>query len=179
MAETYSSKVVFASTAEQISRLLQLDQGTAESWEPDDLRSMARHQMAAPLDFDLGSSKLNEPRQKSPGVALTNAARSEINTFEDLFTHSHPPLELLKLSQKFFKQNVAMHPKGSVEQKVAYLFYLLSIVVARVRAGVKISKLTDDEQRQAIKSMMGQPWVDDEIKELLAEGRKRLASAAG
>ena len=60
-----------------------------------------------------------------------------------------------------------------------YLFYLLSIVVARVRYGANISKLTNLQQLQTINSIVKQPWVENQIRELLAEGRRRISSELG
>ena len=97
----------------------------------------------------------------------------------DLFTNRNPPLDLLKLSQKFFKHRLALEPHDSIHQKVSYLFYLMSIVAARVRCGVNISKLTNQQQLQTINSIVKQPWVQDQIRELLAEGRRQISSELG
>jgi len=177
MTETYSSKVVFASTPEQVSKLLQLDETNSEQWGPEDLRAMVRHRMATPLQFDLAGLELSELQKRTAAAFLTEASGSGIRTFGDLFQTPHPPLELLKLAQKFFKQNVARYTKGSPDQKVAYLFYLLSIVVAKIRNGKEISNLSRDELLHNVQSMMKRPWVDELTRELLAAGRRRISSA--
>jgi hypothetical protein len=176
MKKLYASELVTSSTPEQISKLLQLDQATPEQWRPEDLRAMVRHQMSAPLEFDLGTVKLSQLDQKTGAESLTDAARSDIKSFGDLLQSDRPPLELLKLSQKFFKQNVAASSKGSMEQKIAYLFYLLSIVAARTRLEVKTSKLSDKELLNGIQSMVNGTWIDDQVRELLEDGRRRITS---
>jgi len=168
--------MVSRSTPEQLSVLLKLDPKTSESWGTQDLRALISHQMAAPLDFDLGSVKLSQAQQQTATESLTEANKSNIRTFGELFHAPHPPLELLRLSQKFFKQNFTNSPKDSPEQKVAYLFYLLSIVAARIRTGVNISKLPDEQQLKVIESLMKRSWVEERIRKLLVEGRKRISS---
>src|SRR6266571_3662048 len=161
MAESYSSKVVFKSTPEQVSKLLRMDETSVEPWQPEDLRAMVRHQLSAPVEFDVRSVKLSQLEQDTLNRSLRDPPRSGIWTFADLFYSLHPPVELLRFSHKFFKQNVSNSPKGSPNQKLAYLFYLLSIVVARIRAGVRISKLPDDELLRSIQSVINRHWLDE------------------
>jgi hypothetical protein len=163
-----------SSTVEQVSALLRLDESASEKWEAEDLRQMVQHQMAAPLEFDLCSVKLSEAEQQMAAELLNTAGSSGTTTFGDLFRSPTPPLELLRLSQKFFKTNLTSHRDGSPEYKVAYVFYLLSIVAARVRHGVKISRLPDKDLLHVIKSVAGWSWIDEEIRQLLAEGKRRI-----
>ena len=176
MKKLYATDLLFTSTPEQVSRLLKLDQTNSESWHAEDLRSMVRHQMAAPLSFDLGSIPLSPAEQKTAAETLAQATRSDIPTFGDLFQTEHPPIELLKLCQKFFKQNAMSHPKGSPEQQVGYLFYLLSIVTARVRTGINPSKLSDADQLHGIQSILDRAWIDEPIRQLLVQGQRRIAA---
>jgi hypothetical protein len=176
MKKLYASDMLTSSTPEQVSKLFQLDQATPEQWRPEDLRAMVRHQMSAPLEFDLGTVKLSQLEQKTAAESLTDAARSDIKSFGDLLSTDRPPLELLRLSQKFFKQNVASSSKGSPEQRIAYLFYLLSIVAARTRLKVKTSKLSDMELLNGIQSMVNRTWIDDRVRALLEDGRRRIAT---
>jgi hypothetical protein len=175
MKKLYATDIVSSSTPEQVAKLLQLDQTTPEPWSPEDLPAMVRHQMSAPLEFDLGSVKLSQLEQKTITELLTGAAGSGVKTFGDLLRSDKPPLELLKLSQKFFKQNVTSTSKGSPEQKVAYLFYLLSIVAARIRLGVKTSKLSDKELLKGIQSIVSRSWINDQVRELLEDGQRWIA----
>src|SRR6266536_2452639 len=176
MAESYSSKVVFRSTPEQVSKLMRLDETASEPWRPEDLRAMVRHQLSAPVEFDVRSLRLSQPEQGILNSSLREAPRSGIRTFVDLFYSPHPPVELLRLSQKFFKEQLTRHPTVSPEHKIAYLFYLLSIVVARNRTGVKISKLTDQQLHQSVKAMADKPWVDEQVRKLLTEACQRTTS---
>jgi len=176
MKKSYASEVVFLSTPEQISQLLHLDEKKPEPWREEELRDMVRHQMSASLEFDLSSVHVNEPESKIISKSFIFAAQSEMRTFDDLFRNPNPPVELLRLSQRFFKQKVKESPKDSAEHKCSYLFYLLSIVVARIRCNINICRLTDEEQLHAINSMMKRFWVvDDRIRELLGDCQKRIS----
>jgi len=170
MNETYSTRIMFLSTDEQVSKLMDLGR------ETQDPTALQQHQMDSPINFDLGTVRESELQRKKTTESFAEATRSSIKTFRDLFTNRNPPLDLLKLSQKFFKHRLALEPHDSINQKVSYLFYLMSIVVARVRCGVNISKLTNQQQLQTINSIVKQPWVQDQIRELLAEGRQRISS---
>jgi hypothetical protein len=173
MTPSYSTKVIFLSSNEQITKLIRLGQETA------DPTALVQHQLDAPLDFDLSTVKLDETRQKKASDSLIQANDSRIKTFRDLFTNPELPpqlLGLMKLSKNYFKQRIASEPEGSPAREVFYLFYLLSIAVARIRWDINISKLTDQQQLQAIRSIMGQPWIDGQIRELLAEAREVLRS---
>src|SRR5215471_10011388 len=138
MEESYSTRLVFKSTAEQVSKLMRLDETRSEVWQTDDLAAMVRHQLAAPLELDLDGRHDTEKRRDA-GNSDGDLAQPELRTFGDLFGATRPPLDLLQRSQKFFKQQLAERAKNSPDRKVSYLFYLVSIVVARMRAGARIS----------------------------------------
>jgi hypothetical protein len=176
MKKSYAAVVVSTSTPGQLSKLLRLSPKTSESWQPEDLRAMVLHQMSALLAFDLGSLKLSPPGQTTASESLEAAARSDIKTFADLFQSPHPPIELLRLSHKFFKEQVTGHRQDSPEHKIACLFYILSIFVARLRLEVKISRLTDEELLRSVNSMIDRPWVDERVRGLLGDGRRRMSS---
>ncbi len=173
MNESYSTRIMFLSTDAQVSKLMELRRKT------QDPAALLQHQMESPLNFDLGTVMVSELQRKKTTESFAEATRSSIETFRDLFTNRNPPLELLKLSQKFFKHRLALEQGESINQKVFYLFYLLSIVTARVRCRVNISKLTNEQQLRTIKSIVKQTWVGDQIRELLAEGQRRISSELG
>jgi hypothetical protein len=165
--QAYSTRVMFLSTEEQISKLIKL--GT----DREDPRILVEHQLDSPLDFALVTIRLSDSNQKKTNDSLAEATRAGINTFRDLFTSPSPPLELLKLAQKYFKQKLGQR-QVSVEQQAFYLFYLLSILVARIRCRANISRLSEIEQLRAAEALERRPWVDQDLKRLLAEARKSI-----
>src|SRR3989442_3934787 len=92
MKKSYAEQMVSTSTPAKLSVLLKLDPKTSESWGTEDLRALIRHQMAAPLEFALGSVKLSQAQQQTATESLTQASRSNIATFGDLFQIPKPPL---------------------------------------------------------------------------------------
>ena len=67
----------------------------------------------------------------------------------------------------------------SSEWQVAYLFYLLSILVAGVRVP-EVSALTPGNLLTGIEWTLSRDWVDDKTKKTIASARQRLqARAAG
>ena len=56
MANFDSLQAVFKSRAEQLSKIMSLDETTPDAWTEEDLPAMLRHQMSAPLEFDLRNS---------------------------------------------------------------------------------------------------------------------------
>ena len=164
-----SYDVVFSSTPEQMGRILKLEEQSSEAWSADDLRAMVQHQLSTPLEFDLGGVRLSPQQRQAAIQALTAATRAGIKTFGDLFQNRQPPISVLKLSHKFFKPDISSSANLPQESKVAYLFYLTSIVVARIRCRERIAKLTEEQLLQGIKSMLALPWIDEGLRSLLSE----------
>lgn len=167
------AKAVRRGNAAQLSKLLELEPATPDAWAGRDLPAMLRHQYAASLEFDLGSPKLARRAAWSRKLLLGDAAGGGIRCFADLLCHPEPPLELLKLSKEFFKARTRLCKKSSPEWKVAYLFYLLSIVVAGERASL-LSKLSPADLLKGIGWAVKQGWVDERTRKLVLSARKRL-----
>lgn len=137
--------------------------------------AMVQHQMSAPLQIELERLGLPMAEQQGLAAALSEATRASITTVGDLFQNPEPPLKLLELSKSLFKQRIAKAPKESPQHRLYYVFYLLSIVAARVRQNTNISKLTDTQQLQAIDSMSKRAWIGEAARELLAAAREKIA----
>ena len=173
MIEFDPSKAVRRSSAAQLSKIMELDPATPEVWTGQDLPAMVRHQFAASLEVDLGSVKLTGGIARSRKQALTEAAAAGIKCFEDLLFQREPSLELLKLSKEFFKARTRLCQKSSPEWRAAYLFYLLSIIVAGERAP-RLSTLSSADLLKGSAWALKQGWVDEKTKELILSARKRL-----
>ena len=150
---------------------MDLDEATPGAWSEQDLPAMLRHQLSAPLEFDLSSLEVKGAEVRARDKTLTAAAKERIKSFGDLLFHPEPPLVLLKLSKEFFKKRTQDCKKDSSEWKIAYLFYLLSILVAGTRAP-KISALTHGDLLKGVKWALGQKWVNERTRALLAKARE-------
>ncbi len=173
MAESDSSRAIFNSSPEQLTKLMNLDETTPDEWNEQDLAAMLCHQMSAPLNFDLSSVELKTAKAKTRDETLTSAAKQRIKSFKDLLFHPEPPLDLLRLSKYFFKRRTKTCKKGSPEWQVGYLCYLLSILAAGSR-GAQVSSLAPGELRRAIRRALDEKWVDERTKQLLSQAFQSL-----
>ncbi|HEY5910616.1 MAG TPA: hypothetical protein VJA21_08440 [Verrucomicrobiae bacterium] len=173
MTEFDPSKAVRQGNAAQLSKIMELDPTTADLWTGRDLPAMLRHQLAASLEFDLGSFKLAGPAVRNRKHALAEAAAAGVRSFADLLFRPEPPFELLKLSKEFFKARTQVCHKSSPEWKVAYLFYLLSILAAGEHAPT-LSTLPSADLFRAAGWALKQTWVDEKTRERILAARKRL-----
>ena len=147
-------------------KIMSVDEATPDAWNEQDLAAMLRHQLTAPLEFDLSAVELKGRQAKNREETLTGAAKERIRTFEDLLFHREPPLELLRLSKQLFKRRLRECKKYSPEWNVAYLFYLLSILAAGDRAS-RISWLTPSELRKGIKWALERRWINEKTRQFL------------
>jgi hypothetical protein len=162
MAELNSKQATLTGNAPQLARLLGATEPDAGCWLPEDLPDLLRCQWDAAIDFDLAHTP-SENRRKT----LAGAAQLRIRTFGDLLRHPTPSLAILKLAKEFFKTKAGGVRNQRPECDIAYLFYMLVILVARNRLGEKISRLTDSELERGIKWSLRQTWVQGEARELM------------
>jgi hypothetical protein len=99
-----------------------------------------------------------------------------VRTFEDLFHHPAPPIELLRSVKDFAKAN-RNHPARALPNEIATLLYFASIAVARTRCGRRITSLGEKEILAGIAWALAQDWVDSRTKSLLREGVQRGGAA--
>jgi len=176
MAKFNPSTAVSDCSSSRLLHLINLNESNSDEWQPDDMVAMLDHQYRAPLAFDLSAVETGRREAKARDQSLTQGAAARIKTFEDLFFHPEPPLPLLKLTKEFFKQRTQTHKKDSAEWQLAYLFYLLSILVSRMR-GANISALSAGELVDAIKWGSSRGWVDEKTKALLVSARQFLQAS--
>jgi hypothetical protein len=138
------------------------------NWRAEDLGSMLRHQLDAPLRYDLRLAHpgTHETRRLERQLAL--AQTKGLQTFRDLFLADAPPVELLRWVKDFFKQRCGAHPERRPEQQVAYVLYLLSLVSAEHRCHCRITRLSAGELAKAAAWAAAQPWVEPQLKEVLS-----------
>jgi hypothetical protein len=155
----------------KLAGVMGLGESPARAWRPEELAAVFKHQMAAPICVDLaglGSGTAARVR------TLTDATGLLLKSFEDLFLHPNPPLELLVLVKEFGKRNRA--GAGSViPHELATMLYYLSIAAAMVRWGERISSLSAEEVGRGLEWCCGQAWIDSRSRELLRAARERVA----
>jgi len=150
---------------ERLSEMLSVGPDDGRLWQPEELAAVFRHQMAAPIVFDLGAFEQGFAARLK---GLTEAQGLLVKSFGDLLHHPQPPLELLRLTKEFAKAN-REHPASLLPKEVATALYYSSIAVALVRCGKRISRLADRDLTQGWAWILEQNWIDDQTKGLVRQ----------
>ena len=170
MSELDSSAAVFKSRATSLAALMEAGSEQARLWGPDELVAIFRHQMSAPVLVDLGGF--------DPGTAVRLKTLSEaqgllLKSFSDLFHHSSPPIELLRLTKEFAKANMD-RPESGLPTEIVSVLYYTSIAAALVRLDARISQLNEADLRHGLLWAREQAWVDEETKALLLAALEKI-----
>ena len=158
-----------------LAKLMETDASTGPGWEPGDFGAMLRHQLTAPVPFELGV--------QAPAVAARLKARAEaqgllLKNLDDLFHHPNPPIELLEMTKDFAKA-ISAHPNASIPPEVAAVLYYASIVVAELRCGRRITMLSDALLIDGLKFVLSNDWLDERTRAILQEGVDFLQRSSG
>jgi hypothetical protein len=152
----------------RLANLLAVDGSGPGSWTQAEYADMLRHQLAAPLSFDLETlTSAGEPT-----VAAMVASCNEhepLVTFQDLLQHPRPPIELLCLAKEFAKSSRS-NRRGTLPPEVATVLYLATLAVALLRHGQRIAHQDDAGLRKGLQWALNQAWIDDRVRQLFAEG---------
>ena len=173
MSEFDSAGTLAKSPPKSLAAFLAAGEERARLWQPEELGAIFRHQMSAPILVDLGGL---EPAAAARLKTLTQAQSLLLTSFQDLFVHPVPPIELLTLTKDFAKSNMDQ-PDSSLPNEVAAVLYYVSIATAWVRLDKRISQLGDAELKRGLEWAKGKPWVEPQIQVLLDEALQKLAHA--
>jgi hypothetical protein len=143
----------------RLSRILAAD--GVGLWRQDEMGSILRHQLSAPLETDL---------------ATADAATVPRMTFGELLHHPHPPVEVLRRVKGFAKACKVVSD-GPLPSEVATVLYFATIVVARLRCGQRISELDDEALRIGTEWARAQKWVDEPTRSIFDEAAAKWAAA--
>jgi len=154
---------------ESLAEIMDLGAGD-ELWKPEELAAILRHQLSAPVEFDLSFLDIGPARTLD---TLHSLQGPPIASFRDLLHHPCPPIELLELTKEFSKV-YGNRPEAPLPEQIAALLYVLSIVVALTRCRRRITKLDDQGLRRRLEWALAQFWVDDPTRELLREGYQAI-----
>lgn len=167
----------------RLADLIDLDPQPERPSGPADLAGLLRFQLAAPLEADLErlgpglchrmAAKAAAGSRRPPGKGSDRAAGpvdaggvQPFNTFADLLAHPEPPLELLDLVKQFAKRS-RQDAGGHLPTEIAAVLYSVSIGVALLRRGTRISGLSADELRSGIEWARAQTWARPALGDLL------------
>ena len=157
----------------RLAEMLALDGRAGQVWRAEELAAILRHQLDAPLEFDLGDLS-------SEYAAIAHAAGDAGRlrwavSFAELLRHPRPPLPLLERAKRFAKA-CRNHPDGPLPVEVATVLYFACIVVARLRCdgAPRISALDDAALVEGMSWALSQDWLDERTRELFNGASARL-----
>jgi hypothetical protein len=148
-----------------LAQFLDVEDSPRRIWPAEELDAILRHQLATPVQLDLESAgsafkaKLYTlPTKQQPGKL----------TYAELFHHPSPPPDLLRLVKQFAKAS-RVRGESVLPPEIATVLYLASIVVARLRCGLRISEQSDESLLYGIQWVLDQRWVDGETHKLFQQ----------
>ncbi len=170
MDETDSTNTIFLSGPAGLARILAQDQPGASLWAMEEMRAMWEHQLRTPIETDLGmvqSPTADNDSQPKPATAC--AAKS----FRELLHDPNPPWALLKKAKDFAKQTHKEAEDSQLKEIAAALYYA-SYAAGMTRRGKKLGGMGKLELREGFEWALGRTWLDEQTKELIAEGRQLI-----
>jgi hypothetical protein len=150
------------------------DGGSQAHWRPDELGEILKHQIEAPLVFDLGTVEgqfTDDP--SGPAEAAVESDASRVSSFGELFLHPRPPLPLLRLTKRFAKTS-DRRKANPLPEEVATVLYYAAIVAALLRHGERISRVSDSTLGMGVDWVLQQPWVAGPLRGLFEEARAAI-----
>ena len=172
---TAPHKTAFDTDRRQLATLLDLSPDAGRLWRDEELGSLLRHQMTAPMQVDL----INLERGLALKVrTLAEAQGLTLKSFGDLLAHPNPPVELLKITKDFAKA-CRLSPRSPVPHEIASVLYFASIAAAMVRCRRRITGLTNDALAEGFRLVLSQPWLDAPTRALTEESLQFLNTQAG
>jgi hypothetical protein len=163
------SKVIHLAASRNLAKLLDPTGDSPTIYHGANPATVLRHQLAAPLADELSSPICGAEGRAEPLVGLDPS----LETFDDLFHHANPPLDLLKRTKNFAKSCRA-NP-DLLPPEVSTVIYYAALVLARQHHGVSITELPDELLEQGIKWALAQSWLDERTKSIFRRGIERVS----
>jgi len=154
-----------------LAQFLAVDDVPRRLWSDNELGAILRHQLSTSVQIDLESAGAVF---HSRLTALPVDQRPGNLTYEEVFRLTAPPLELLNLLKQLAKSS-RVRGESVLPPEIATVIYLTSIVVARLRLGIRISEQSDESLLHGIQWVIDQPWVDEKTRALFREAKTYYA----
>ena len=154
------------STDESIKTVLEFANSEDTKWSAQDLAAILNHQLSAPL---LSELKITLKISAKDVESLSRFVDVGIDSFGDLFCHPKPPLELLKMVKEYSKAHRG-HPSCLLPKQICSVLYYVSIVMANVRCGERITTLDDSMIQEGLKWAINQDWIDENMQKVFLQG---------
>jgi hypothetical protein len=141
-------------------------------WQPAELATMLRHQLAASVAGDLQQLS-PDLAKRFDGVKEPSADPASKLIYAALFTNPTPSLEALQVVKDFSKRAIA-EKDGPLPEEIGAALYYASIAAALLRLDKRISGLDDATLKIGLNWALAQPWMDVSLAVLFRELLPRL-----
>jgi hypothetical protein len=168
MSESDSDPTMFFSRPEGLARILSLDDEETELWSPEEMKAMWLHQMATPLEIELGTIT------PAPASGVQEGPFSG-KTFRDLLSHPEPPLRLLEMTKEFSKRTLKESDDKQLKEIASGLYYA-SYAAALTRCGRSLGSLKDHHLVAGFSWALERPWLDEQTRTLITQAVKQVAA---
>jgi hypothetical protein len=138
-------------------------------WSTEELAFIWRHQLAAPLEFDLGSLSWDA----AATIEALGGGVAPVRSIQDLIHDPAPPLELLRLLKDFARFQ-RVDPGSAYPQEVAVALYFAAIAMALAQLNRRISRMDDARLCRGLEWMTRRSWIDQRTRELATEAMRRV-----
>ncbi len=135
----------------RLSYLMGMEDKIEPLWREDELHAVFAHQLATPIGVDLQLARDG----------------SDTTTFGDVLFGSASELTALQAIKQFAKEQTVEGVQPMLPKSVAGVLYICSIAAVRVHLEQSITTLSDDNLRTKLEWCLGQPWIDDQTRQLL------------
>ena len=166
---------IFDTDPRRLAEFMDSCRSVENSWRPEDLAAIFRHQMSAPVQFDLS---ILDPRLGEQVRLLAASQGLVLKSFRDLFQHPNPPLKLLEMVKDFAKR-AASSADSPLPREIATVLYYTAIAAAEIRCHARMTKLPDEELRRGLEWAICQSWLDNETRKLLSDALPIRKDAQG
>ncbi|HZK79572.1 MAG TPA: hypothetical protein VFC46_00860 [Humisphaera sp.] len=150
----------------RLAGMFDLGKASLRPWQPDELRAVLKHQLSAPVEFDLGMMDAGSAARLK---TLAAAQRLLVSSVYDLLHHPQPPIELLEMLKDFARSH-RQHRDSPLPAEISTLLYYAAILVARLRCRRRITDLNDAVVVQGVEALIKCDWLDAATRALLQEG---------
>ncbi len=162
---------IFDSDPRELVALMDMDEERDRLWSPGELAAILKHQLSAPVQYDLAGM---DRKMAGKLKTLAESQGLVLKSFGDLFQHSNPPLELIRMTKEFAKA-CGKSPTSAIPRDIADVLYFSCIAIALVRHRKRISKLSNADIRKGLRWVLGREWLDSDTRSLVEQGLKALA----
>ena len=152
--------------ATDLARLLALSTADdAPQWPSSDLTEMLRHQLATSLIDELQSLEGIDPQHLR---SMIDAVTPTIRSFEDLFAHPRPPVELLQYVKEFAKA-CRDDPACLLPVEISSTLYYACLAVSELRCHERLTSMSSQDVKKGLDWTLKQDWMHPGLRRLFQQ----------